>query len=76
MNESWMKSGESGPAHLVKLRGSFGYTTACGVVLNSAHATKVALQRIGLAGAPGQYIMKPSEDQVCVTCEKRAREQA
>lgn len=76
MNESWMKSGESGTAHLVKLRGAFGYTTACGVVLNGEHAIKVVLQRVGLAGVPGQYIMKPAEDQVCLTCEKRAREQA
>jgi hypothetical protein len=75
MNERWMKSGNSGQPHWVKLFGSERLTTACGVVLTRSLALNVDTQKVGLANAPTKHVNLPLESH-CEICARKAKEQA
>lgn len=75
MNEKWMKAGESGLPHYIKLFGSTLLTTACAKSLTRESALNVETQKVGLAGAPGKYILAPLDD-CCPECYQKAMKQA
>ena len=76
MSDIWMKSGNSGPAHWIKLKGSFVLVTACNRTLSLEFAQRVRSERVGMAGAPGQFYFRPVDGAVCLECEQKAKAQA
>jgi hypothetical protein len=73
---TWMRSGQSGPAHWVKLSGSLYYTVACQVTLAKALALRVETKRVPLAQSPGVTVDIPLDGEVCQTCLQKAKAQA
>lgn len=76
MHETWMKSGQSGPAHWIKLAGSRYYTTACQTTLAREAALGVATSKLAIASAPGRFYLRPKAGDVCPLCEQKAKAQA
>ena len=75
MNRSWMKSGESGPAHWVTLKGGLNYTTACRRIIQVIHA-KYVTTHVEMIGTPARIYVGPAGGDVCPECEKLAKEKA
>lgn len=78
MNNSWMRAGQTGSAHWVKLAGSRFFTTACQTILSRETAQSVPTQKVALAGAPGRDFVRHevNDTNVCQVCLSRARQQA
>ena len=75
MNDTWIRAGSNSPAHWIKLSGKF-YTTACRKIISKDGAQRVKLTRVGMAGAPGQFIYRLEENaEMCPECERVAKEQ-
>lgn len=73
MNERWIRVG-TGFSHLLKLTGSTTYTTACYKAIPKGHVEYTTTVRVGMAGAPGKYLLKPAEtdDWICPICLGKA----
>jgi hypothetical protein len=75
MNRSWMKSGESGPAHWVTLKGGMNFVTACRHIIQVIYARRVDTSAV-MIGAPARIYIGPSSGEICPECEKMAKEKA
>ncbi len=76
MNERWMKAGETGLPHFIKIYGHMHLTTACQSLLARASAVEVETVKTGLANTPGRYVLLPRQGDYCPTCGEKAKLQA
>ena len=76
MHETWMRSGQSGPAHWIKLSGGRYFTTACQTTLGRDKAVGVETSKIAIAGAVGRFYLRPKAGDICQACDQKAKAQA
>ena len=76
MNERWVRSGDSGDAHLVKLSGGLYFTVACRRIVGKDKAVTVDTKRVASANRPGSYMLLPLAGDVCQECKDKAILQA
>lgn len=73
-NGSWMRAGNNSPAHDIRLRGGFYFTTACRRILNVETAQRLKVEAVGLAMRPGEFLYKLEGDaEVCPECAEKVQ---